>query len=190
MKVATCLMALLAAGTLGSAQARTCHGVEFAERAQVNGADLVLNGLGMRKATFLKVNVYVAALYVPHPSHDAQPLLDPNTPAELVLHFVRGVGVGDLRKAWGEGFEKTAASQLPALSTRIATLSGWMSDVKSGQQLVFVRQPGAGIQVTVDGLTKGTIPGADFARAFLAIWLGPEPPNPELRSGLLGGTCD
>ena len=34
------------------------------------------------------------------------------------------------------------------------------------------------------------VPGDDFAKAFLAIWLGTEPPNPEIKTGLLGGACD
>src|SRR5215472_13914645 len=55
---------LLLLGALGTAQAGTCKGVDFPEHLQVAGHDLVLNGLGMRKATFLKVSVYVGALYV------------------------------------------------------------------------------------------------------------------------------
>ena len=46
-----------------------------------------------------------------------------------------------------------------------------------------------GMQVEVNGTVKGTITGDDFATAFLAIWLGPHPPNPGLKSGLLGGAC-
>jgi hypothetical protein len=183
------LSGLLAAAMLGSAQGRECRGVTFPEHLQVNGNDLTLNGLGMRKATFLKVNVYVGALYVAHPAQDPQPLIDPGTPAELILHFVRGVGVGDLRDAWKEGFEKVAKDQMPALNARITTLNGWMSGMETGQRLTFTRLPGAGIQVDVNGVVKGTIPGDDFARALMSIWLGPNPPNPELKSGLLGGPC-
>lgn len=175
---------------MGTAQARECKGVTFPEHLQVGGSDLTLNGLGMRKATFLKVNVYVGALYVAHPSHDPQPLLDPAGPAELILHFVRSVGVGDLRDAWKEGFEKVAKDQLPALQARIATLNSWMSGMETGQRLTFTRLPGAGIQVDVNGVVKGIIPGDDFARALMTIWLGPNPPNSELKSGLLGGSCD
>ena len=175
---------------MGTAQARECKGVTFPEHLQVGGSDLTLNGLGMRKATFLKVNVYVGALYVAHPSHDPQPLLDPAGPAELILHFVRSVGVGDLRDAWKEGFEKVAKDQLPALQARIATLNSWMSGMETGQRLTFTRLPGTGIQVDVNGVVKGTIPGDDFARALMTIWLGPNPPNSELKSGLLGGSCD
>jgi hypothetical protein len=181
---------LLLVGVLGTAQARTCRGVDFPEHLQVAGHDLTLNGLGMRKATFLKVNVYVGALYVTRPSHDAQPLIDPGAPAQLILHFVRNVGVGDLRDAWKEGFEKVAKDQMPALNARVTTLQGWMSDVKTGQRLTFTRIPGTGVQVDVNGVMKGTIAGDDFARALMTIWLGANPPNPEIKSGLLGGECD
>jgi hypothetical protein len=189
MKRTVFLTSLLLVGVLGPAYAKECKGVDFPEHLQAGGNDLTLNGLGMRKATFLKVSVYVAALYAARPSHDAQTLVDPGTPAQVILHFVRNVGVDDLRNAWREGFEKTARDQLPAMNARIATLQGWMSDMKTGQRLVFLRQPGAGIQVSVNGAVKGTIPGDDFSRALMSIWLGAEPPNAELKSGLLGGAC-
>jgi Chalcone isomerase-like len=102
---------------------------------------------------------------------------------------VRNVGADDLRKGWSEGFEKNAKDQLPALKERIAELNGWMTDVKSGQRLTFVRKPGAGLQVDVNGTVKGTIKGDDFGKAFLAIWLGADPPNAEVKAGMLGGTC-
>ncbi|HVW67781.1 MAG TPA: chalcone isomerase family protein, partial [Steroidobacteraceae bacterium] len=160
MKAAAVLMGLLLTTSgMSAAQAKICHSIEFPEHLQVRGSELTLNGLGMRKATFLKVNVYVAALYVTHPSHDPQPLMEPNSTAELILRFVRNVGVDDLRKAWGEGFEKAAKGQLPALEARIATLSGWMSDMKKGQTLAFVRLPGGGVEVIVDGANSGTIHG-------------------------------
>jgi hypothetical protein len=182
-------MGWVAAVVLGSAQAKECKGVDFPEHLQVSGHDLTLNGLGMRKATFLKINVYVGALYVTHASHDAPPLIDPGTPAQLILHFVRNGSAGQMRDAWNEAFEKVAQGQ-STFAPKIATLDGWMTDLKTGQRLVFTRVPGAGIEVSVNGAVKGTIAGDDFARALMSIWLGDSPPNPELKSGLLGGECD
>lgn len=172
----------------GVAQAKECKGVNFPDQMQVGGATLTLNGLGLRQATVLKVNVYVAALYVTRKSGDPGGLLA-DAPAELILQFVRDVGASDITKGWNEGFEKNAKADLPALKDRIATLNGWMTDVKSGQRMVFSFKPGTGVQVTVNGAAKGTIKGDDFAKAFLSIWLGPEPPNPEIKAGLLGGAC-
>jgi hypothetical protein len=171
--------------------ARQCRGIDFPQHVQLDGAALTLNGLGVRKATFLKINVYVAALYVSKPSSDPDALIGSNAgPQELVLQFVRNVGVDELRKAWREGFERVAKDQLVALEQRIATLNSWMSDVTSGERLQFIREPHSGMQVTVNGMLKGTIAGDDFSRAFISIWLGTVPPNPQLKSGLLGGQCE
>ena len=183
------LPALVAALGMGVAEGKECKGVNFPDQAQVEGSNLALNGLGMRQATALKVNVYVAALYVAKPSSDPNTLLASNAPTELILHFVRNVGADDLRKAWSEGFEKNAKDQLPALKERIAEFNGWMADVKSGERLTFIRKPGAGLQVDVNGAAKGTVKGDDFSKAFLSIWLGANPPNPDIKTGMLGGAC-
>jgi hypothetical protein len=179
-------MALFAAGL---AHGKECKGVSFPDQVQVAGSTLVLNGLGMRQATVFKVNVYVAALYVPMASSDPNAILASNAAKELVLQFVRNVSAEDMAKGWNEGFEKSAKSELPALKDRIALVNGWMTDVKSGERLTFVYSPGAGVEVNVNGTVKGTIKGDDFAKAFFAIWLGADPPNPEIKTGLLGGAC-
>jgi hypothetical protein len=186
MLLRACVVAALGAGV---AHGKDCKSVNFPDQAQVEGASLTLNGLGLRQATAFKVNVYVAALYVAKTASDPNALLGSNTPSELILQFVRNVGADDLRKGWSEGFEKNAKEQLPALKDRIATLNGWMGDIKTGERLTFVHKPGAGISVNVNGVVKGTIPGDDFAKAFLSIWLGADPPNPEIKAGLLGGAC-
>ena len=178
-----------AALTAGAAHGKECKGVTFPDQAQVEGSNLTLNGLGLRQATFLKVNVYVAALYVAKTSSDPAAILGSGAPSELILQFVRDVGADDLRKGWSEGFEKNSKGQLPALKDRIAMLNGWMADVKTGERLTFTNKPGAGVTVNVNGAVKGTIKGDDFAKAFLSIWLGADPPNPEIKAGMLGGAC-
>ena len=182
------LVVAVALGT-GTAHGKECKGVNFPDQAQVEGSTLTLNGLGLRQATAFKINVYVAALYVAKTSGDPKALLGSNTQSELILQFVRSVGADDLRKGWSEGFEKNSKEQLPALKERIAMLNGWMADVKTGERLTFVRKADASLQVDVNGSVKGVIKGDDFAKAFLSIWLGADPPNPEIKAGLLGGAC-
>jgi hypothetical protein len=178
---------LMALGT-GGAAAKECLGVNFPEQTQADGSTLTLNGLGVRKATLLKINVYVAALYVATPSSDPNAILASKTPIKLILHFVRDVDAADISNGFDEGFAKSAKGQLPALQQRIATLEGWMPDLRTGQQMTFTSRPGVGVQVNVSGTEKGTVSGDDFAKAFLSIWLG-NPPNPEIKAGLLGGAC-
>jgi hypothetical protein len=185
------LVPLLVASALVSsvAQGKECKGVNFPDQMQVDGSNLSLNGLGLRQATMLKVNVYIAALYVPKTSSDPNVLLSSPGPNELILQFVRNVGADDIRKGWTEGFEKNSKDQMPALKDRIAMLNGWMADVKTGDKVMFVHKPGTGVEVSMNGAVKGTVKGDDFAKALLAIWLGADPPNPEIKSGLLGGAC-
>ncbi len=183
------LISVITAFGAGVAHGKECKGVNFPDQAQIEGSTLMLNGLGLRQATVLKVNVYVAALYVVKASPDPNAILGSNTPKELILHFLRNVSGADLNKAWDEGFASNAKEQLPVLKERIETLKGWMADMKTGQRLTFTHKPGMGIQVDVNGTVKGTVKGDDFARAFLSIWLGPQPPNPGLKAGLLGGAC-
>jgi hypothetical protein len=183
------LVAAIAVLAPGFAEAKQCQGVNFPDEMQVDGTKLALNGLGLRLATMLKVKVYVAGLYVAKTSSDPNVLLASTAPSELVLQFVRDVDANDLTKAWSEGFEKSAKSQMAALKDRIGMLNGWMADMKIGQRLSFVVKPGTGVEVNVNGAVKGTIKGDDFAKALLAIWLGSDPPNPEIKTGLLGGAC-
>jgi len=179
---------LMAAMSSGVALGKECKGVSFPDQVQVDGGNLVLNGLGLRQATMLKVNVYVAALYVTKASSDPSAILADTAPKEITMQFVRDVGADDIRKGWSEGFEKNAKAELGALKDRIATFNSWMADMKTGQRLTFVYKPGTGVEVNVNGAAKGTTKGDDFAKALFAIWLG-DPPNPEIKAGLLGGAC-
>ncbi len=185
-----CLLTLLVLAVLGAATAHSkeCQGIAFADQAYSDGRALALNGLGTRLATVFKVKVYVAALYVAKTSSDANAILGATAPYELILHFVRDVAAKDINKGWVEGIERNGGGQLPALQERVNTLTRWMSDIKSGQRLQFSFKPGTGLEVSVNGVNKGTIAGDDFGRTFLSIWLG-NPPNPEVKSGMLGGAC-
>jgi hypothetical protein len=187
--LASAALLFLGTGFAATAAARECDGVSFPEHIQAHGQTLTLNGLGLRKATVFGIKVYVGALYVAHPTADAAAILSSKQPVQIELRFTFHVTAGQLRGAWQEGFEKSAHAQLPQLAGRIAQLDGWMTGVGSGQRMTFLRIPGVGIQYALDGAVQGTIPGDDFATAFLAIWLGSSPPSPALRAGLLGGDC-
>jgi hypothetical protein len=167
-----------------------CLEVKVPDHVKAGGADLMLNGLGIRKATFLQVKVYVAGLYVPQKSKDAGKIVGADQPWQLVLHFVRDVDASDIRDAFDEGFKKNAGGKLAALQPRIDALNARMVDFKEGQYLSFTNDAAKGVAVDANGAGGSAIEGADFAAALLAVWLGPEPPNEDLKSGLLGGKCE
>jgi hypothetical protein len=162
----------------------TKAGVTLPDSVDVEGHKLVLNGLGVREATVLNVDVYVAGLYLEKKTKNPQAIIEADAPKRLLLRFVRDVDRDDLTNAWKEGFEKNNGGKL---AEKLKQLNGWMTSMKNGQSLAFTYLPGKGVTVEVEGKTKGTIEGADFARVMWAIFVGPEPPNEGLKSGLLGG---
>jgi hypothetical protein len=74
------LASVIMALGVGTVAGKACHGVNFPEQTQVQASPLTLNGLGLRQATMLKVNVYIAALYMAQKSTDANAILASNTP--------------------------------------------------------------------------------------------------------------
>jgi Chalcone isomerase-like len=123
------LFGLITISGLGVAHGKECAGVSVPDQVQVEDSTLVLNGAGLRQATMLKVNVYVAALYTAKATSDPDAILGSSTPKQLVLQFVRTVGAADLNKAWEEGFTANAKPQLPAratISRARSCPSGWV----------------------------------------------------------------
>jgi len=175
------LSLLLSAHARGAAKA----GVTLPDSVTAAGKTLTLNGIGIREATVMNIDVYAAGLYLETKSPDPAAILDSSQVKRLELVFVRDVDREDIVEAWKDGFKKNGAD-MTAFAPRIGTLNAWMSDIKEKDSLVFLIEPGKGLTVTVRGRVKGNIPGDDFSKAFLTIWLGPSPPNKGLKAGLLG----
>lgn len=181
---------LLCASFASTAMAAKCVGVSLPDSVEVGGEKLVLNGLGIREATMLQVDVYVAGLYLKAKTKDGGQAAGNDEPKQLMLKFVRDVAKADIAGAWTEGFDKNAKADKAALAPRTKKLNSWMMDMKVGDEMVFTYTPAKGLEVSVKGQVKGVIEGADFMKVFYSIWLGPQPPNPGLRKGLLGGACE
>jgi len=166
--------------------ADSCGGVSFSSTVEVNGTTLSLNGLGIREATVFNVNVYVAGLYVENRSSSGSSIAGSDETRRLLLRFVRDVDEGDIEDAFEAGFRANGGR---GMDSQIRELNGWMADMEEGDRLQFTYVPGVGLEVKVRSRVRGVIEGAEFAEAFFSIWLGSEPPNAGLKSGLLGGSC-
>ena len=184
MRKASILLAAIAVAL--PALAGKLAGITLPEQVSVGGRTLVLNGMGLREASVLMVDVYVAGLYVESKSQDAAAILDATQAKRLVMRFMRSVGKEKLAEAWTEGFDKNAGDRRAALSSELATLNAAMVDVKKEDLITLTYLPDTGVTVSVPGKGDLVIAGADFQRVLFSIWLGPDPPNVSLREGLLG----
>jgi len=162
----------------------TLDGIPMPETATVGEKALKLNGMGTRKATFLKIKVYVMGLYLEEKSQDGPAIAASDQAKRIVMHFVRDVAESDLQDAWQEGFEKNTTN-LDAISKQVHQFHEMQASMEEGEQMVidFLDET---VTVTIKGEVKGTITGREFQKILLLIWLGPEPPNEGLREGVLG----
>jgi hypothetical protein len=183
----TALAAYLTVCLAAPAWSGELAGVTLPEQTIVGESTLVLNGMGLREATWLKIKAYVAGLYLEARSSDADAILRAELPKRIVFVFVRSVGRKRIIKEWDECLKANVGEDFAVLEDRVATLHTWMPDaVKKGDEMRLTYLPGKGVVVEIKGEDRGTIPGPDFARALFAIWLGARPPNQGLKSGLLG----
>lgn len=187
--VSTVLALLLAFATAAPASADECAGVRMPDRTSVAGRTLLLNGMGVREATVFNVDVYVAGLYAGSRTRNPNAILAEDQAKHLVLSLVRDVSREEMVDALQSGLRRAAGANAAQLRPRMQQMARLIPALGEGDSIVFTYVPDQGMTVTVNGRRRGTIEGGDFARAFYAIWLGNDPPNAGLKSGLLGGSC-
>jgi hypothetical protein len=168
---------------------RACVGVAMPSALIEDGKKLCLNGLGLREATILNVDVYVAGLYLERRGNQGQQLANSEQLKRMQLHFVRDVSRDEIAEAIGSSFEHSAAAGYAAMKPRIDRFTKALPQLKQGDTLSFTYRPGRGTSVSYRAKRLIEIPGGDFASALFRIWLGNKPPNEGLRRGLLGGKC-
>lgn len=152
--------------------------------------ELVLNGAGVRtKLMFAKV--YIGGLYLTHKTTETEAVLANPGPKRVVMHFLaEEVTAPELIQSMNDAL---AANHIPAalvlLEGRIRRMNRMMSRIgviRKGGVVHLDYVPGTGTRVTVNGEEKITIPGEDFYRAMLRIWIGAKPVDGKLRNSMLG----
>jgi hypothetical protein len=164
-------------------QAATLNKVTMPDTISIKGKDLVLNGLGIRKATWLRVKVYIGGLFLEKKSKDSNQILNNKEVKYIRMHFVRDVKKEKLVSGWNDAF-KAAVKDLSKIQTRINELNALMGDIKKNQEIVLTFTD-KGVDIDFANLKSGTIKGGDFSKDLLSVWFI-NAKDEGLRDGLLG----
>ena len=180
------ILSLLLAVSAFAAGGAEVAGVRIDERTKVGASELALNGAGVRKRFFLQV--YAVGLYVA--DRKADPISQPG-PKRVAIHMLRDVGAEQFSQALADGIrENHAEAEVKALEPRVKELVATMAEIKEARKgmSIALDWTGAATQLVIDGKPAGRpIPGEDFYRALLRIWLGARPVQDDLKKALLGG---
>jgi long-chain acyl-CoA synthetase len=191
IRILAVIAASIAVGT-HAARAAEVEGVKLDDRIYIAQGvpQLVLNGAGVRRK-LLVVKVYVTALYLSQKKTTSDAVLSDPGPKRIAMHVLQDEITADqLVAALQDGL--AANNQPPVLAPleqRIRELAAMMHQVgriNQGGTVLLDYLPGIGTRVTINGVTRLTLPGEDFSRALLRIWLGDRPVDGRLKQALLG----
>lgn len=153
----------------------------------VNGQTLRLNGAGLRTLTVFEVSVYVAALYVPQPSHDAATIEAEPGIKVIVLHFLHDATKAQVEAQFRKGEQENCGNGEcnPADLPDFERLTAASPAVKAGDTSTYIYMPGR-VRVLANDRLLGEFAGADLSGRLLKGFIGPHPPSESLRAALLG----
>ena len=163
---------------------RHCIGeVCFDSRRRIGEADLPLLGASLKRYLFF--DVYSIALYGPADARSPG-AISSDVPKQLSLYYHRSIDKEDIIRAADTVLRKNPSVDMPALRARLEQLNAKYQDVAKGDRYDLIYQPGVGTKLLFNDTLATVIPGADFGRAYLGIWLSKHPIDRALRDALLG----
>ena len=184
------LMMLVAVAALRPAVCATVDGIPVADRVQLGGTTLVLNGAGTRTRFFFKF--YIAALYLPSRISAATAVLADAGPKRVSLtmmrHLTSGQFVGALHEAIAHNSTPAEIAQMKPQIDALMTAMSAAGAINEGDMLTIDFLPDGTTLVGRNGRSQGApIAGRNFQRALLDVWIGPIPVQADLKVKLLGG---
>jgi Chalcone isomerase-like len=168
------------------------EGITLAERIRVDGQELQLNGFGLRtRALFFKV--YVGSLYLGEKSTSAAAALAAKGAKRIQLSMVRDADAEQFVEAIEAGLRANhSEAQLAQVKPQTDALMAMIRSIGTSQKgatIVLDYAPSSnGTTLFVDGKPAGpSMPGEEFFRTLMRIWLGENPVQADLKEALLGG---
>ncbi|MEO8671406.1 MAG: chalcone isomerase family protein [Tahibacter sp.] len=177
---------ILLALAFGNASAVIVGGTDFPEHASVPGVgnNLHLSGAAVLDRNF--VPFYVGALYVPLSVRTSDQLLSGLSPCRFNLVWMSPALDKDrVKEYWRKAFNDAAGpEQARRLTAQLDRLLAVFNGATHGQVVLFDYIPDAGMRIYVDDRPAGQLPGVEFNRILLSIWLGTTAPR-DFRTALL-----
>ena len=138
--------------------------------------------VGQGTLRFLGFDVYRARLWAA-PGFDASDYTA--YPLALELTYHRAFSAEAIAKRSIEEMRRVGSFTAEQALRWQQALQAALPDVKPGDRLLGVYQPGAGAVFRMGGRVVGEVPDAEFSRLFFGIWLSPKTSEPALRQALI-----
>ncbi|MDH3354645.1 MAG: chalcone isomerase family protein [Chromatiales bacterium] len=185
--ITTIFLTLFMTLQVSNAVAREVAGIEVAESIRVADTELMLNGSGIRTKFFF--NIYVGSLYSKKSGSSLEEIINQGAPYRVSMAVLYDeISAEKLNGGWAEGFERNlSADELKNIQTSIDDFYKLFKTVHKGDVIDIDVSGKSVTTVFLNGNKQGDIDNSAFPDALLKIWLGKEPADEDLKTGMLGG---
>ncbi|MGH6623701.1 MAG: chalcone isomerase family protein [Burkholderiaceae bacterium] len=139
--------------------------------------------LGQGRLTWLGLTIYDARLYVSGSDFDSSTPI--SQPFVLELTYARALQGRAIAERSHEEITRLRFGSEERRKRWLEQMAALFPDVRVGQQLAGIHQPGGATHFYLDGRLIGRIDDPEFGRAFFAIWFDTRTREPGLRARLL-----
>ena len=165
-----------AAGVAQPADARPELSIALPQGRRIGGGRLIVWGFQVYDARLWAQPGFSAANY------DRAPLA-------LELSYLRDFKAQEVAERSIKEIRRSKPVSDAQAARWIADMLRVIPDVRKGDRVMGVHQPGMGAAFWVNGKNTGEVQDAEFARLFFGIWLSPNTSEPKLREALLAGAA-
>ena len=166
--------------------AKEIEGVNIPDKIMCGDKELPLSGAGLRTATFLKVKVFVLALYAQTPIRKGNGTELEQRPICVDLTYLKNFDNSDVDRAWAYQFKESSEHNYSNLESDLKKIKSFFGEIKGDRRQSFILSSES-TKVFENKELKGEITGKDFQQSFLSIWFGKNPPTEDLKNNLLKG---
>jgi len=191
-----CAVAALAAGPLHQVLAQQTApaaievaGVKYPASASVGGANLALNGAGIRYKFVVKV--YTAGLYLSGRAATPEAVLAATGAKRIHVVMLRDIDANELGKLFTDGMQKNTSREefgkaIPG-TLALSEIFAARKRLVAGDSFFVDYVPGTGTVISVNGkVTAEPVKEPEFFAALMKIWIGSNPADFQLKDALLG----
>lgn len=167
---------LCAAAAFGSAPTAPSEALRYMPGAQLGGT---------ARLSFMGFGVYQASLWV------GPDFRQGNYAAHefcLELNYLRGFSNEAIAERSIEEMRRIGSFTPEQAAQWQALLQASFPNVKKGDRIMGMNQPGKGLLMYTNGVRTGEIADPELARLFFGIWLAPATSEPKMRLGLMANT--
>jgi len=160
-------------------------GISVPDSISMQGSEMALNGAGIRSKFFM--DLYVGSLFTPKAMTKGNEVIASNEPVAIRLNITSDMITSEkMAEAVYDGFKLAMDGDITPIKPSVDTfITAFSEPIKEGDQFTFLSVPSQGVTVFKNGQQLSVTEGEEFRRAVLAIWLGDDPTDDDLKEEML-----